>query len=268
MKKPEPSPDWPENWRTSFFYDLQEVFGPVTSPGYARAYANRKKQTLDLVAKAAPGGGKILDVAAAQGNFTLALAELGYAVTWNDLRAGLENYVRLKWERGTVEFAPGNVFDINPATGFDVVLVTEIIEHVAHPDLFLKKIGDLVAPGGHVVMTTPNGGYFLNCLPRFSDCPDPTQFEAVQFQPNSDGHIFLLHEDEVRALARQAGFEVVDLRLFSNSLTCGHLKTERLLRLLPAPWIDGLECATARLHGPIRRKINAGMAVLMRKYID
>ena len=134
-------------------------------------------------------------------------------------------------------------------------------------DRFLKKIGALVAPGGHVVMTTPNGGYFLNRLPRFSECSDPAQFESIQFQPNSDGHIFLLHEDEIRALAQQAGFEVVELRLFSNVLTCGHLKTERLLRWLPAPWIDGLERATARLPRPLQRKLLAGMAVLLKKIV-
>ncbi|MEI8340183.1 MAG: methyltransferase domain-containing protein [Verrucomicrobiota bacterium] len=265
MKKPELNPAWPESWRASYPYDLEEVFGQVTSQGYARAYANRRKQTLELVASVVPGSGKILDVAAAQGNFTLTLAELGYQVTWNDLRADLEGYVRLKWEKGDVQFAPGNVFEIDLKPEFDAVLITEIIEHVAHPDQFLKKIGDLVLPGGHVVMTTPNGGYFLNRLPRFSDCHDPGQFESIQFQPNSDGHIFLLHEDEIHSLARKAGFEVLELRLFSNPLTCGHLKTEQLLRILPASWVDRIERGTGRLPAAFQRKIHAAMAVLLRK---
>ena len=38
----------------------------------------------------------MLDLAAGQGNFSLALAERGYRVTWNDLRGDLEGYVRLK----------------------------------------------------------------------------------------------------------------------------------------------------------------------------
>lgn len=43
-----------------------------------------------------------------------------------------------------------------------VVLMTEIIEHVAHPDEFLTRIASLVRPGGWVIITTPNGGYWRN----------------------------------------------------------------------------------------------------------
>ncbi|MFM5962085.1 MAG: class I SAM-dependent methyltransferase, partial [Dolichospermum sp.] len=72
---------------------------------------------------------------------------------------------------------PGIVFDLNFQSKFDVVLFDEVIEHLAHPDEFLKTIAHMLKPGGHIVLTTPNGGYFKNTLPRFSDCPDPSQYE-------------------------------------------------------------------------------------------
>jgi 2-polyprenyl-3-methyl-5-hydroxy-6-metoxy-1,4-benzoquinol methylase len=40
---------------------------------------------------------------------------------------------------------------------FDAVLITEVIEHVAHPDEFLAKTAALVKPHGSIVLTTPNG---------------------------------------------------------------------------------------------------------------
>src|SRR5687768_16220900 len=71
MKRIDPQPHWPETWRTSYAYDLQEIYGEITSPGYAYAYENRWNVTRQLVLSCLPRGSKILDVAAAQGNFTL-----------------------------------------------------------------------------------------------------------------------------------------------------------------------------------------------------
>lgn len=114
-------------------------------------------------------------------------------------------------------------------------------------------------------MTTPNGGYFLNRLPKFSDCPDPGRFEAVQFKPDSDGHIFLLHEDEIPGLAGSAGLQVRMIRLFTNSLTAGHLKTGWLLGCLSFDTIEKLDCLTAKLPGWIRRRLHSSMAVLFQR---
>ncbi len=268
MKKVRPQADWPQSWKESYPYDLAEIYNQPEHLGYAYAYDNRRKHTLELVKSIASPGSKILDVAAAQGNFSLALAELGYDVTWNDLRGELVDYVKMKYERGNLNFAPGNVFDLGFASLFDVVLITEIIEHVAHPDEFLAKISHLTKPGGYIVMTTPNGGYFLNKLPKFSECADPSQFEDVQFKPNADGHIFLLHQDELEALARQANLRVLDVDLYTNPLTNGHVKTEALLKVLPRGAVQLVENATCRLPKPLRTKMCTGMAILFQRPTD
>lgn len=205
------------------------------------------KETLRAVASVAPPPARVLDLAAAQGTFSLRLAEDGYSVTWNDLREDLVGYVRLKHEFGAIEYLPGNIFELEPTSDFDVVLITEVIEHVAHPDEFLCRVASLVRPGGRIVLTTPNGAYFRNKLPRFSDHPDPSIFESVQFKPDADGHIFLLHEDEIRQLAASAGLTTENLLFFSNPLTAGHLKLNRLLRVVPRRWVDVAESASNRL---------------------
>lgn len=260
MRRVEPKEDWPESWKYSYPYDLLEIYGSTHHRGYAYAYAERRRHTLEMVRAAAPPPARVLDIAAAQGNFTLALAELGYEVTWNDLRADLADYVRLKQERGTVHFAPGNAFHLGLENTFDVVLITEVIEHMAHPDEFLRKAAALARPGGHVVMTTPNGRYFRNPLPRFSDCPDPSVFESRQFEPDADGHIFLLHPDEVPRLAQAAGLELRELRVFSNPLTAGCLRTEPLLKWIPRRAILAGERLTQRLPAALRERACTGMA--------
>ncbi len=256
---------WPESWRYSHPYDRLEIWGELHHRGYAYAYAERRRHTLELVRRAAAPAARILDVAAAQGNFTLSLAEDGYEVTWNDLRSDLADYVRLKHERGIVHFAPGNAFELGFGGEFDVVLITEVIEHVAHPDAFLQKAGGLVKPGGHVVLSTPNGRYFRNPLPRFSDFPDPSVFESRQFRPDADGHIFLLHPDELPPLAAAAGLELTEVRLYNNPLTGGCLRTEPLLKVLPRSWVMAAEGISRRMPAPVRERLCTGMAALFRR---
>lgn len=265
MRTVTPAADWPESWRHVYGFDRVEVFGEATNPGHTRAYRTRAKHVMEMAASVLAPGSRILDLAAAQGNYTLWLAERGFDVTWNDLRADLEGYVRLKWERGTVRYAPGDAFALAFPHPFDLVLATEIVEHVAHPDAFLRKAASLTRPGGYVLVSTPNGGYFLSDRPRFSDTPDPSRYEAMQFQPDASGHIFLLHEDEVGPLAARAGLAVRAVRLFTNPLTNGHLKTAALHRILPGAVLDAAEWTTRRLPRPLARRLHTAMAVLLQR---
>jgi 2-polyprenyl-3-methyl-5-hydroxy-6-metoxy-1,4-benzoquinol methylase len=246
---------WPASWKSSYYYDLEEVFDEVSQRGYAYAYENRHKMTLRLVTDLLPEGARILDIAAAQGNFSLTLGELGYDVTWNDIRADLAEYVQLKHEFGKITFAPGNAFELAFSSPFDAVLITEIIEHVAHPDAFLTKVAALVRPGGYVVMTTPNGAYIGNTLPKFSECTDPSVYEPLQFKPDADGHIFLLHPEEVESLGTGAGLQLEKFLLFTNPLTCGWMKMEILLKAFPRPMVKYLENTTQLLPRWLQAKM-------------
>ena len=265
MKLLQQQENWPQSWKDSYAYDREEIYGQVSNHGYVAAYENRWRQTLRLLTDVLEPGGRVLDLAAAQGNFSLALAEMGYDVTWNDLRGELAEYVRLKHERGQIHFEPGNAFELKFPSLFDAVLITEVMEHVAHPDELLRKAASFVRPGGYIVMTTPNGAYFRNGLPRFSDCSDPSIYEAEQFKPDADGHIFLLHPDEILALARRAGLHVDMMNLFTNPLTAGHMKMERLLRVFPKRWIDRFEAAAQQLPFPVKQKALVQIAVRFQK---
>jgi 2-polyprenyl-3-methyl-5-hydroxy-6-metoxy-1,4-benzoquinol methylase len=47
--------------------------------------------------------------------------------------------------------------DLNPAEQFDLVIASEVIEHVEQPYSFMRWIATKVKPGGYVIITTPNG---------------------------------------------------------------------------------------------------------------
>jgi len=238
MKIPSPSDDWPASWKLSYQYDKEEVFGEVTSWPYHYSYQSRRNVTLQLLCQNLEPGSRILDVAAGQGNFSIALAERGYDVHWNDLREDLIDYVKLKQDMGKVTYHPGNVFDLRFAHTFDAILITEVIEHVAHPDQFLEKIASLVRPGGRIVMTTPNGAFIKNTLLKFSETINPSIFEESQFKPDGDGHIFLLHPDEIPLLADKSGLLIDSIQLLNAPLSAGYFECWIKLEYIPRQIVE------------------------------
>jgi 2-polyprenyl-6-hydroxyphenyl methylase/3-demethylubiquinone-9 3-methyltransferase len=258
---------WPELWKSSYMWDDLELWGSRRNLGYSYQYQIRREWSLRTIGELVPAGGAILDVAGASGNFTLPLAEKGYRLTWNDLRPEMAELVKRKYEFGEVDFALGNIFDFagDWSGRFDGVLAAEIIEHVAHPDKFLACLAGMLKPGGYLFLTTPNGRYFRAHNPRFSDCPDPSVFESMQFKPDTDGHIFLLDCDECRTLAAYAGLAIEHIDLMTNPLTRGHIKLGRLLPYLPARLVWALESGTKKLPRSLRERINGQMVAVLRK---
>ena len=267
MRRPSKKNGQTADEKAALDWDDLELWGSRRDLGYSYQYKKRRDWILRAAEQLVPAGGAILDVAGGGGNFTLALAEKGFHVTWNDLRPELIERVKQKYEFGDVTFAPGNIFEFmtNWVASFDGVVATEVIEHVAHPDEFLRCLAAMLKPGGRLFLSTPNGRYFRFHYPRFSDCPDPSIFESVQFKPNSDGHIFLLHTDECKTLAQNAGLEVERIETMTNSLTRGHVKLGHLLPYLPASLVWGVESGVSKLPRPLREKLHCQMVAVLRK---
>jgi 2-polyprenyl-3-methyl-5-hydroxy-6-metoxy-1,4-benzoquinol methylase len=143
---------WPESWKLSDFYDDLEIGDSRLDLGYSYQYRLRYQWALHSIEELVPAGGSVLDVASSGGNFALPLAEKGYRVTWNDLRSELAEFVKLKYEFGEIEFAPGSIFELADewAGRFDGILAAEIVEHVAHPDDFLICLAGMLKPGGRL----------------------------------------------------------------------------------------------------------------------
>ena len=170
---------------------------------------------------------RVLEVAAGDGALCACLAQHGCDVTANDLRAeSLCDALKAFQNADSVRVLGGNLFDLSVETTgtFDLVVACEIIEHVAHTTDFLKQLYRFVKPGGHVLVTTPNGRYFRNKLPTHSQVDDFAALESKQFKPDADGHLFLLTSDELCALAQTAGFATKEICVWGTPLLTGHVK--------------------------------------------
>jgi SAM-dependent methyltransferase len=110
-------------------------------------------------------GEKVLDIACGEGYGSAAL-----------LRAGAATLIGVDVSREACEHAAlryGIETRVGDATKIpledacvDIVVSFETIEHVARPDLFLDECVRILAPGGQVIISTPNRDSYRECAPH------------------------------------------------------------------------------------------------------
>lgn len=97
-----------------------------------------------------------------------------------------------------------------PAGAFDVVLCTEVIEHVADSPAALAGIRRVLKPGGRLVLSTPQRWSTLEVCARVAFLPGVIQLVRLVYREPvlPTGHINLLTEQEARHQVEAAGFAV------------------------------------------------------------
>jgi len=132
----------------------------------ANQYAYRDLELLALrdlgledeafVARAFAEGRKprILDVGCATGALLAALRDRGWDVQGVEISTAQASYGR---ERYKLRIHAGDIESAAfPAAGFDLVHASHLIEHLNDPGAFLDEAARVLAPGGSLVLTTPN----------------------------------------------------------------------------------------------------------------
>ena len=110
---------------------------------------DRQVLMAQLVAARSPQS--VLDVGCGGGQLLLELARSGPARLVGVDAGALELPAR-------IEYRQADITERLPAADaeFDAVVLGEVIEHVPHPDSLLREIRRVLAPGGVLVLSTPN----------------------------------------------------------------------------------------------------------------
>jgi len=185
-------------------YDKQEIDNPDKYHPVRLLYLDRIRTIISIIQRKFPEPGiiRIGDIACAQGNIGLILAELGYQVFSVDINPTFIEYSKMKYEKGKMEWMVGNIDCLDfPENMLDVAIVGELIEHCAYPEEVVEKIMRYVRPGGLLILTTPNGARIKAGLPTFSQVLSKETrklFEGRQFGPSGEDHLFLFKLGEVK----------------------------------------------------------------------
>ncbi len=242
-------------------HDCRELHNPVPGDFQRLMYLARFERVLGAIDRWTQGK-RVLDVGCAQGNFSLALAEKGYSVVALDLRSSFLRYLRLKQERGQIRCVSASIeaFPFRQH-GFDVVVLGEVIEHVAYPERLLRNLAELLAPGGILVLSTPNGGRIRTGLPTLADIKSRQALVERQFKPDADGHLFLLTRRELETLVNGAGLQVLSHQFICSPWVTGRLMARYVARFLPPSSRIALDRVTLMLPG-LSRKLSEGQLLV------
>jgi 2-polyprenyl-6-hydroxyphenyl methylase / 3-demethylubiquinone-9 3-methyltransferase len=156
----------------------------------------------------APLAGKTaLDVGCGAGLLAEPLARMGAKVTGLD--AAPENIGAARAHAAAMgldlEYVAGGIEDL-PGRRFDLVTSMEVIEHVSNPAAFVAGLAEALAPGGLMILSTPN----RTALSRLAMITFGEGSGAIP-KGTHDWHQFLT-PDELTALLEGAGLKVSDLR--------------------------------------------------------
>jgi 2-polyprenyl-3-methyl-5-hydroxy-6-metoxy-1,4-benzoquinol methylase len=99
----------------------------------------------------------VVDVGCGAGNLLRAIVEKAAperVVGIDYARAGVD---RAKELVPSGEFRAQSLYDLAPAETFDLVLCTEVLEHVRDPEAAMDVLVRLCAPSGRILITVPDG---------------------------------------------------------------------------------------------------------------
>jgi ubiquinone/menaquinone biosynthesis C-methylase UbiE len=200
-----------------------EIWGPY--------HAHRHDMRYDLVAAAArehlPAGGRLFDLGCGSANVADRLTDLSFDYVGMDFGGPHINYAKRKYadRRGSLwaMFVRGDAerLPFDDAT-MDVVVMSEVIEHLLRPENAVWEISRVLKPGGVFVMTTNNAsevplrsplshllawiekglGATFPSLISYRPWVWPEKVDAALLQPGSDD-VYLPHTHHIQAETRR-----------------------------------------------------------------
>jgi 2-polyprenyl-3-methyl-5-hydroxy-6-metoxy-1,4-benzoquinol methylase len=160
-------------------------------------------------------GGDLLDVGVGGGALAGLAVDYGYRVCGLDLHVGYAERLR----HLGVEFLVGDICTYDFAgRQFDVIVLGDVIEHIAEPRRALARVAALLRPAGLLWLSTPD---YEGVWTRMLGDADPMWLEGE--------HMQFFCQRSLRWLLAEQNMAVVDYRLSKRFKGCMEVVVERPL---------------------------------------
>ena len=165
---------------------------------------------VDLV-KRIEGVRSICDLGCGNGHITGRLAALGYQVTGVDASASGIKLARRTYPG--VEFVETFIDrDLKRLGSFDLVISSDVIEHLYRPSDLLEAATSLLKPQGQIMLGTPYHGYLKNLVLAATGKMD-AHFSAL----HDGGHIKFFSVRTLSTLMQSHGFEDLSFTFYGRA---------------------------------------------------
>jgi SAM-dependent methyltransferase len=167
---------------------------------------------------------KILEVGSGLGYLTYSLIMADYNVVGMDISQTAVNKAN---ETFGDHYISADLFEyaaLHPES-FDIVILTEVIEHVEDPVAFIGSIIKLLKPGGRAIITTPNKSFYPPVVTWASDLPPV--------------HCWWLGEESIKYIADKLGISLSLINFSEFFKKNYHVVRIGSGRNLPRPFISG-----------------------------
>jgi ubiquinone/menaquinone biosynthesis C-methylase UbiE len=179
---------------------------------FARAMMPISRMPAQMLAAELRKGGaveKVLDIAAGHGMYGISVGKENagaqvYAADWKNVLEVAKANAETMGVGDRYHLIPGNAFDTDFGSGYDVVLVPNFLHHFDVPTCttFLKKVRGALKPGGRAAI--------LEFVPNDDRVSPPTAaaFSMIMLANTTSGDAYTYRE--IESMAKNAGFERVD----------------------------------------------------------
>jgi ubiquinone/menaquinone biosynthesis C-methylase UbiE len=193
---------------------LQETLYRSANPTRRWLHCSRRDWIIAALRRHASPGGQALEVGPGCGVYLPALAGLFGRVVAADIEeAYLRHAARLRQTLPNLELVRDDVCASGlPEHSFDLVLCTEVIEHIPQSEAVLRGIRRLLKPGGVLVLSTPQRYSPLELAAKIAFLPGVIQLvRQVYREPVLEtGHVNLMTAHALRRQLHGAGFGIVE----------------------------------------------------------
>ncbi|MCP4308261.1 MAG: class I SAM-dependent methyltransferase [bacterium] len=187
---------------------LQETLYSSRNPTRRWLHQSRK-QWIEAAIKSAGPGARALEVGPGSGVYLPALAAEFDSVTATDIEPA--HLIHLQPRFPEIRFVQEDITAPSTlAKPFDLVLCSEVVEHIADSASALRGIASLLHPGGTLILSTPQRYAPLELASKIAFLPGIAQIvRAIYREPIlKQGHINLMTQGTVRRQLAEADFAV------------------------------------------------------------